>query len=400
MPNFWFEEIPRRGRDGKPWTSYRAFVRVDPDNPNKRISAVFKSDTAALEWVGEQLSALKQGTWNDPTKRKRPFNYYADIWRTVIVKLRPGTRGPYEQLLKNHVGPTFGTKKVGNITETDVEVFLAAKLRDGYRPKYVNEMLNVLHGVLETARKDRAIAQNPAVGKRLTVPEREVDVFTMDQLVTFVEQVTPWYRPAVWLMIFTGMRPGEMCGLLISDVDFDSGEVRIKHTFAPVPALDEVPFHYAEGPVKTDAGKRKPYIPEFVFDQLLERVRARDLDRKSHEPLFLNMEGSRVKRDTFNAKIIKPAAKRAGLPSGFRAYDLRHNNISLLIELGANLKAVSQHAGHTSDAFTLRRYTHTLPDAQQKLTALLEQARQEVMEARSTGAAVIPFQGRRRAKEA
>jgi site-specific recombinase XerD len=73
---------------------------------------------------------------------------------------------------------------------------------------------------------------------------------------------------------------------------------------------------------------------------------------------------------------------RAAELDGLRIHDLRHTAVALWIAAGANPKEVAARAGHTSVSFTLDRYGHLYPDADQalrdRLDALhaLSQARQ------------------------
>jgi integrase len=44
-----------------------------------------------------------------------------------------------------------------------------------------------------------------------------------------------------------------------------------------------------------------------------------------------------------------------------RIHDLRHSHVTLAIEAGANIKAVSQRVGHSNVSITLGTYAHVLP---------------------------------------
>jgi integrase len=63
--------------------------------------------------------------------------------------------------------------------------------------------------------------------------------------------------------------------------------------------------------------------------------------------------------------VWAPAVERAGL-APLRIHDLRHTAVSLWIASGNNPKEVSRRAGHTSVAFTLDRYGHLYPEADER----------------------------------
>ena len=77
--------------------------------------------------------------------------------------------------------------------------------------------------VMKAAVQARARRDNPAAGHTITVRRpkmRQGDVLAMDQVVSLIEQVRDPYKPAIWLLVMTGMRPAELCGLRIGNVDF------------------------------------------------------------------------------------------------------------------------------------------------------------------------------------
>jgi integrase len=117
------------------------------------------------------------------------------------------------------------------------------------------------------------------------------------------------------------------------------------------------------------------------------------------DPLVLNKQGRAVSRDTFRAKVVRPALRAAGLPEDFRTYDIRHTHASLLIDEGANVLAVAQRLGHTDPGVTLRVYGHLFEGAQEELTDRLDRRRQAgPRRSPSSPASVVEFrrQGARR----
>jgi integrase len=89
--------------------------------------------------------------------------------------------------------------------------------------------------------------------------------------------------------------------------------------------------------------------------------------------------------------VIRPALVAAGLPETLRTYDLRHSHASLLIDLGANVLAVSQRMGHSDPSVTLREYGHLFEGAQEKLTQQLEGLRSATEGFRSRDAKMFPL---------
>ena len=95
-------------------------------------------------------------------------------------------------------------------------------------------------------------------------------------------------------------------------------------------------------------------------------------------------------------RVISRARVAAGLPR-FRPYDLRHSHASLLIELGAHPKMISERMGHTEIGVTMNVYGHLFSGAQHRLTeqldALLDRTRSTATPAKQHDAAAKPTGG-------
>jgi integrase len=181
----------------------------------------------------------------------------------------------------------------------------------------------------------------------------------------------------MWLLIFTGIRPAELCGLRVDDVDLVRRVVHVRRTWSPVPGFDGGSRAHVEGPVKSDAGQRSIPIPGWLCEELAGGL-ARRPTLQRHDPLIVNKQGRAVNRDTFRARVVRPALRAAGLPEDFRTYDIRHSHASLLIDDGANVLAVAQRLGHSDPAVTLRVYGHLFEGVQEELTDRLDRRRQAV----------------------
>jgi integrase len=76
-------------------------------------------------------------------------------------------------------------------------------------------MVSVVSLIMKYAIRANARRDNPAAGHQLRVPVRratQVAMLTMEQAASLLEHTTEHYQPAMWLLIFTGARPAELCG--------------------------------------------------------------------------------------------------------------------------------------------------------------------------------------------
>ncbi len=174
---------------------------------------------------------------------------------------------------------------MGSIDYRAVELFLAACRHKGLGPKVVRECLSVLSLILKFAVKATALSENPAAGHGVVVRRKKLregdGVLSMEQVHQLVAYVPERYKPAVWLLVFAGLRPAELCGLRVRDIDFARHEVSVRATLMPVHRYGDQPYRgRVEGPPKTDAGDRTIPIPECLCHDLAAVVATRGtLDR-------------------------------------------------------------------------------------------------------------------------
>lgn len=91
--------------------------------------------------------------------------------------------------------------------------------------------------------------------------------------------------------------------------------------------------------------------------------------------LLSTRAGRALNRKNFNKKVWKLALVRAGVApireNGMHA--LRHWFASVLLDSGESIKAVSQYLGHSDAGFTLRTYTHLMPDSERRMRRAMDE---------------------------
>lgn len=365
------------------------------DRSGRSRSRTFDRKLDAQRFLDDASTDMRRGDWIDPRATRITFGEWADRWWTSTTKLRPTTRRGYWGVLEGHVRPRFGRQRIADIDYMDVETFIADRLDAGLSPKYVRECVSVLSLVLKSAVRSNLRRDNPAAGHHLPVRRRvlhEGDVLTMEQVHRLVVHVRDPYKPAVWLLLLAGLRPAELCGLRVCDLDVEGHLVHVRQTLLPLHAFATEGFQMVAGPPKTPAGVRTIPVPEWlcadVAELLADRAARRGEAVTPGEALFQTRYGNPLNRDKLRANVIRPALRAAGLPETFRTYDLRHSHASLLIDLGANLLALAQRMGHSDPAVTLRVYGHLFEGTQAELSRRLDDLRASTAPRRST---VVPM---------
>lgn len=368
------------------------------DTNGRSRSQTFDRKIDAQRFIDDTSTDIRRGDWIDPRLRKDTFDRWADRWWSTTIRLQPSTRRGYWTKLEHHVRPYFGGRRLVDVDYMDVEAFISTLHTKGLSAKTIRECVTIVSLVMRGAVRANVIRTNPATGHSLEVRRAPIgvgDVLDMSQMHRLVDATPERWRSALWLLVLCGLRPSELCGLRVGNVDFVRRQIHVSSTLQPVEKYDETPWGLVEGPPKTAAGDRHIPIPEWLCDDLAALLAARGpVPAAPDGYLFVTRYGNPINRDKFRERVVRPALRKAGLQETIRTYDLRHSHASLLIDLGANPLAVAHRMGHADPAMTLRVYGHLFEGVQEQLSDQLDALRQ-ASAAASTPSAVVALHGDR-----
>lgn len=257
---------------------------------------------------------------------------WLDQWlEQMAVTLRPSTLEHYRKDLTNHVTPYLGTKLLTQVTAADLRKLYDTLKRNGRmnrRPgqsyglssNTVHGIHTTLHHALKAAKNQGLIPTNPAdevdPPKVIRQPMKILNEEQLDAFMDVIQQDTIWYD-FFYTELTTGLRRGEICGLMWSDLDGRNGILKVNRTLHR-----EKGGRLVAGDTKTYAGTRKIVLPPSTA-QLL-----RDRKQKSFSPwIFHNPLRPEAPIDPDSAyRQLKKFLVEAGLPN-IRFHDLRHPNV-------------------------------------------------------------------------
>lgn len=169
-----------------------------------------------------------------------------------------------------------------------------------------------------------------------------------------------------------GLRQGEALGLKWSDIDLDTGILRVRRASQRIP-------HQGTQLVetKTERSRRTLVMPPIVISalrshrarQAMERLAAGeqwvDLDL-----VFPSAKGTLADGPNVTHRFHR-LLQRAGLPP-MRFHDLRHACASLLLVQGVHPRVVMETLGHSQISLTMNTYSHVLPALQREAADRME----------------------------
>lgn len=237
-----------------------------------------------------------------------------------------------------------------------------------------------LCGILSDAMEGGFLDHNPAWRTyRYTGKKKDkiiADEDTVQKLVTALEQESIKYETYFKLVIATGMRRGECCGLKWSDIDWHERSIHIQRNVVKVTGEDIIVKD-----TKTSSGDRYVYFSAEMESLLREYRRECEWETEAHDERNLNDDDYVFRRHgqplpmtpttfTWRFKLI---LKKHGLPEKLNVHSLRHTNASLLIANGTDVATVAGLLGHSQPSTTLDIYTHTFDKNKKAASQALHQ---------------------------
>lgn len=301
---------------------------------------------------------------------------YLQRWLEECVrnKVSASTYERYEYAIRPHILPSLGDIKLKSLTPQHVRSFYCSKLDSGLAPATVHKLHVVLHKALDQAVSDGMIPRNVAAGETVSQESREEVVpLSREQAESLLEAARGERLEALYVLALTaGLRLGELLALRWEDVDLEKGTLAVQRS------LTRAEGSWRVGNTKTRKSRRVRLSAGTVASlqahrkrQLEERMRLSGL-WQDNDLVFPNETGDLFNPSNLRNRSFKRIKERAGIPAETHFHALRHTCATLLLAEGVNPKVVSERLGHSSVVITLNRYSHVLPDMQEKATEVME----------------------------
>jgi integrase len=302
----------------------------------------------AEQLLADRLRPINSGEFRPNSIRT--FRDYGESWlEEVLPTVKYSTGKHYKHMLRVHLYPAFGDVQLRLITRDAVQKFLSAKLQSGLSWKTVKHLRTVFGMVMGAAETAELVPANPVRKTRFPRrgPVKEKAVIVPEKIRELLEALPEPSNSLARLLVFTGLRIGELLALRWRDVDLEQGVLRVTQ------AVYE--GHFDEP--KTERSKRSVPLGAKSIEILAARKRA-GVDPEAL--VFATRTGTPFERHNLINKQLKPTCRKLGLV-GVSWHWLRHANATLLDAVGTPLGTVQALLGHSSAEITREVYLHSIP---------------------------------------
>lgn len=297
---------------------------------------------------------------------------WADKWLDQLIETgrSDGTLRTYRSTLSRHILPALGKKKLGGVSQDDVDLLLRSRKTPAVRTN-VSRVLRSLY----LAAVDRGEGGLTAVPFRLHVPKPQVargldssKVATPEQVHALAEALPERLSLAAYLAAIMSLRLGEVLGLQRGDFEgLDSPGLAVLHI------RRQWNSKAYGGGAAYSAPKAGSEGVLAVPEELAAQVRAhleRWVDGKKTSPLFPSLaDSSRPLSQTRFDEEWRAARVKAGMPT-FRFHDLRHTGLTLYAQAGATLSEIMARGRHKHPEVAVR-YQHATLERDRANAAVL-----------------------------
>lgn len=280
------------------------------------------------------------------------------------TNIKESTFAKYSYIIDSHIRPALGQFPLGKISTQLIESFIQQQLltgridnKGGLSPKTVTDMLAIIKESIGYAQDNGiSVICNP---QRITVKkkEREMRVLTPSEEETLVRVLLDnmdQYKFGVMLSLYTGIRIGELCALQWDNLCLPSATLKVRKTMQRIQdknvgAASKTKVIITEP--KSQCSIRDIPLPVFILD-LARRFES------SPKDFVLSGDKSRYVEPRTMQNHFKKYIRDSGIADA-NFHTTRHTFATRCVEVGFDIKTLSEILGHANVNITLNRYVHS-----------------------------------------
>lgn len=317
----------------------------------------------------------------ESTKESKSFRQFSEEWLNVILKpkLKPTSYERKVCTLENQVYKHIGAIPINKLTHSQIQKMVNDLSDSGLSYSTVKKAYEAVSGCMRYYRIKNSTSFNPCEGISLPELKRkessDIKFFTQEERKQIVDEATrefengvPVYRLgwAYVLLLYSGLRVGELCALTWKDIDFQEKTIKVHKNAVEYCEKDEKGISHSvlqtQNSTKTKSGIRTVPMTQKAHFALSELQKITG----QYEYIITSSNGHRIRPSrlgqTFSLILSALGMDRVGV------HTLRHTFATMLFYNGCELKVVSEILGHSNTKITENIYIHIIK--QQKVKAI------------------------------
>lgn len=351
-------------------TVYVYAWRLTPADPTPKG----KREKPSLREMEQQIRRDMEDGIDSKGKKMTLCQLYAKQ-NAQRANVKKSTQKQREQLMRLLKEDKLGARSIDTIKPSDAKEWALRMKEKGFSYNTINNHKRSLKASFYIAIQDDYVRKNPFDFKLSEVIEndtKEKVALTEEEeqaLLSFIktDNVYHKYYDEVLILLKTGLRISELCGLTMADIDFKNEVVVVSHQLLK----SKEQGYYIETP-KTKSGVRNvPLSKETIqaFHRVMKkRPKIRSMEIDGHKDfLFVNSKGKpkvAIDYTTLFVRMVKKYNKHhkdKPLPH-ITPHTLRHTFCTRLASKNMNPKDLQYIMGHSNISITMNWYAHASID--------------------------------------
>lgn len=380
----------RQRKDGR----YEARLKV-----NGREQTIYSN---SLTEIRKEYAKLKKASEESLDYKKQGmtlnewFNEWFDTYKAPHIKST--SIYPMKSKFNGSFGKYLGDKRLADIRNIDIQNVINQMQDEGRAISSMRDALGRVRECMESAKNNRIITINPCFD--ITIPWEKKAVrrrfLSKNEQNLFLKIASDtWYKEMFYIMFLTGVRVGELGGLMWKDIDFEKKCIKIErslscqyekgvktqrittpktfNSYRTIPFMGEAEEMFKsqlkkQNELKKELGNRwRSDIPDLVFTTTMGSPVSRYIAEKECKKIIDEMN--------YQESINSVRENRAPVVyETVYPHAIRHTFCSRCFEAGMNPKVVQQLMGHQHYSTTVDIYTHVTDIMFEDETKKLESA--------------------------
>ena len=348
----------------------------------------YKRFTSDKQYVViEKMREFEQGFTQIKNANK---SYLSDFLTGYIFNVKKNVLKPSsfdrEVRTGNLINKYIGNYTFEQLSTQFIQTELINKLKDdNYSYSTIHKVYVLLNECLQYAVDTDKLDKNPCrlvkQPPKKMFEKKEIRWLSEDEIKLFKEQAVCKYKTGndryiyglpISLIIYTGLRCGELAALKWSDIDFENKKIYVRKNIVTIYDYEDTERKTRkvnlQASTKTSDGRTIPLIKS--AEDILNSIKSK-YQEINPDGFIINNSDKMVHVDTISDSYTN-IAKTAGIENPLGIHTLRHTFASLLIKKGVDIKIVSDILGHKDVSFTYNIYVHILEEQKTQAMSLLD----------------------------
>lgn len=295
------------------------------------------------------------------------FTLYGEILKVWLLsaknRVKESTISRYNHIVQRHIQPFLGNYQISEIGAALLEEYIDYLLQHGrldgsggLSPKSVADIIVVIKSSMRYAQENGYRINCSTTGLSVKRSKKDMRVLSkkeQQQLECVLMQDTDLTKFMVLLCLYTGIRIGEACALRWEHLQLDSGILKVRETMQRIQAPQNIAAktRVIITEPKSACSKRDIPLPKF----LIQYAAQFQTERKA---FVLTGETDQFIEPRTLQNRFRNYVKASGIEHA-NYHALRHTFATRCVELGFEIKSLSEILGHSNVNITLNKYVHS-----------------------------------------